>query len=870
MGLKRTGGLWAALGMGLAVAASIGPGRAAPPTPAPTAQPAFRAEQFTDFVGISGGPLQFHVIPDGPYAGAGKTYDPQVFYDLGIRYYRTGLFNDLTRPNQPDQVRAAWDKYGVRPMLLIDPGKTKTPEDVLAKLRQYAPGSVGEIEGPNEVNNKFPPQDLDIKYKGKTDEAGGAAYMDDLYAAVKADPATRAIPIVAYTAIFTDYHLARPYSGFDFANMHSYQGYQVPSSSLLMNETRFNNVLPAGATIKPFVPTECGYNVQPDRSNGTNDTGSLRAQALNIPMLLAEYFRHGIRRAYLFSLGNADGYGLLEDDRTTRRPAYFALKNLLATIKDAGWDPASHKWVGGDFAPRALLFGLDGAPPTVHTLTLQKKDGEYLLLVWNEVRNFDQDTHRDIVNAPVPVTLRLQTPVGASATVLTQNASGGYDVQKEAVSGGTLALQVPASVLIVRLTPRPAAVRSLPAPPTSLRGTATENAVRLTWAAPVEPIGLPSRAAPVGYFVYRNGGFLTATRGLSFDDASAWIRPGLGYTYAVQSYDRAGGLSPRVQAVIVTPDHRPDLVCTGVEVPTVKTGDAVAFRATLRNIGDGATPNDTVTGLTFFIDGRYTSYATTDGTPLAPGESRVMTANGGGANGKWTATAGAHVLRVLVDDIDRVPSERSKENNNVDRSLLVDVPAAGELLGAADPAPGQADLTAEGTTDWVHWGQGGKEAVNRKASGGNQISVLSDIGIGYRDATVGEGMSVRWGDGSPTDRLDDSHAGLWLNGVGHGYRFTAPAGVQEHVLRVYVGGIEGAGCTLTAHLSDGSAPDYVSKTFDGNLANPWSPVPGGFTGVYTLRYRAAAPGQTLTVTWTLASEPNRFLGQARLQAATLR
>ena len=857
---KSIGRRWAALGA--AMAASVLPGHTAPPPPAE--QPAFRAEQFTDFVGINGSPLRFYVIPDGPYAGAGKTYDPQVFYDLGIRYYRTGLFNDLTLLDQPDQVRAAWEKHGVRPMLLIDPGKTKTPDAVLAKLRRYLPASVGEIEGPNEVNNKFPPQDLNIKYKGKTDEAGGAAYMDDVYAAVKADPSTRPIPVIAYTAIFTDYHLARPYSGFDFANMHSYQGYDVPSSSLLMNETRFNNVLPAGATIKPFVPTECGYNVQPDRSNGTNNTGSLRAQALNIPMLLAEYFRHGIRRTYLFAIENADGYGLLEDDRTTKRPSYFALKNFLATVKDADWDPKTYKWVGGDFVPRALLFGLDGAPPTVHTLTLQKKSGEYQLLIWNEVKNFDQDTHKDIVNAPVPVTLHLQTPVGTTATVLTQNAAGGYDVRKEAIRKGRLALQVPSSVMIIRLASAAAPLRSLPAAPRVLHGTATENAVHLSWSAPTSP------AAPAGYFVYRNGGFLTATRALSYDDASAWVRPGLGYTYAVQSYDRAGGLSPRVQAVIVTPDRRPDLVCTDVDVPRVKTGDLVAFRATLKNIGAGATPSDTVTGLTFFIDGKYTTYATTDGTPLAPGESRVLTANGGGGAGKWTATAGAHVLRVLVDDIDRVPSERSKENNNIDRSLLVDVPSAGELLGAADPAPGQADLTAEGTEDWVHWGQGGKEAVNRKANGGNKISALADIGTGYRDATVGEGMSVHWSDGSPTARVDDTHAGLWLNGVGHGYRFTAPAGIQERVLRVYVGGIEGAGCTLTAHLSDNSAPDYVSPTFDGNLSNPWSPVPGGFTGVYTLRYRAAGPGQTLVVTWTLASEPNRFLGQARLQAATLR
>lgn len=854
---------WAALGAALALAGFTSPGHAAPP-PVPAAQPAFRADQFTEFVGISGSPLRFHVIPDGPYAGAGKTYDPQVFYDLGIRHYRAGLFNDLTPADQPAQVKAAWEAHGVRPMFLIDPGKTKTPAEVLAKLHQYAPGSLGEIEGPNEVNNKFPPQDLNIKYGGKTDEAGGAAFMDDVYRAIKADPATRAIPVVAYTAIFTDYHLARPYTAFDFANMHSYQGYDVPSSSLLMNETRFNNVLPAGAAIKPFVPTECGYNVQPDRSNGTNNTGSLRAQALNIPMLLAEYFRHGIRRAYLFAIENADGYGLLEDDRTTKRPSYFALKNLLATIKDSAWDPKAHRWVGGGFAPRALRFGLEGAPPTVHTLALQKKSGEYLLLVWNEVKNFDQDTHRDIVNAPVPVTLRLQTPVGTTATTLTQNAAGGYDVQKAAVHNGTLALQVPASVMVVRLTPRPAVPQAAPLPPRAVRGTAAENAVHLAWQPPV------GRAAPAGYFVFRNGEFLTATRGLSLDDNSTWVRPGLGYTYAVQSYSRAGGLSPRAQAVVVTPDRRPDLVCTGVDVPTVKAGDPVVFRGTLKNIGDGATPADTVTGLTFFIDGKYTTYATTDGTPLAPGESRVMTANGGGQGGKWTVTPGAHVLRVLVDDIDRVPDERSKENNNVDRSLLVDVQTSGLLLGAADPAPGRADLTAEGTEDWVHWGQGGKGAVNRKANGGNKIGALEDVGTGYRDATVGEGMSVRWSDGSPTARVDDSHAGLWLNGVGHGYRFTAPADTQERVLRVYVGGIEGVGCTLAAHLSDGSAPDYISPTFDGNLSNAWSPVPGGFGGVYTLRYRAASPSQTLIVTWTLSSEPNRFLGQARLQAATLR
>ncbi|MDQ2687594.1 MAG: hypothetical protein M3Y28_06980, partial [Armatimonadota bacterium] len=244
-------------------------------------------------------------------------------------------------------------------------------------LKQYAPGVVGELEGPNEVNNKFPPQDLNLKYGGQTDEAAGAAFMNDLYKVVHADPTTKTIPIVSYTAIFTDYHLARPCAAFDFSNMHSYQGYDVPSSSLLMNETRFNNILPTGATIKPFVPTECGYNVQADVSNGTGGTGSLSAQALNIPMLTAEYFRHGIRRTYLFALNNADGYGLLESDQKTKRPSYHALQNFVAQLKDATWDPQTKTWRGGDFTPRALLFTLGGAPPTVHSLTLQKKSGEY-------------------------------------------------------------------------------------------------------------------------------------------------------------------------------------------------------------------------------------------------------------------------------------------------------------------------------------------------------------------------------------------------------------------------------------------------------------------------------------------------------------
>lgn len=87
---------------------------------------------------------------------------------------------------------------------------------------------------------------------------------------------------------------------------------------------------------------------------------------------------------------------------------------------------------------------------------------------------------------------------------------------------------------------------------------------------------------------------------------------------------------------------------------------------------------------------------------------------------------------------------------------------------------------------------------------------------------------------------------------------------------MYVGGIEGIRGKLAARLSDGSAPEYVSITFDANTTGQgFAPGSGAFSAVYTMRYKAAKPGQTLEVSWTLDGEPNHFLGQARLQAVTL-
>jgi len=848
-----------ATAFGLAAPAQDDPGSVFP-------QPAYTAEQFVDFIGLNAGVFDRY-LDSGPFKGAGTKYAPETFFNLGVRHYRCGLKSEMTLPDATSLVKAAYARYGAKPMFLISPGKSGSPQEVVQLLKDYGGAEVvGGIEGPNEVNNKFPPQELNLKYGGKIDEAAGAAFMVDYNKALKADPATKGIPFISYTAIFTDYRLARPCDAFDYSNMHSYQGSDVPSASLLQNFVRSNHLLPGGAAIKPFVPTECGYNVGEDKSNHLNDTNSLRSQALNIPMLLGEYFRHGfIRRAYLFALNNADGYGLLEGDQVTKRPSYYALQSLIAALKDATWNPRTRLWEGGQFTPKALLFTVGGAPRTLKSVTLEKANGEYSILIWNELLNWDPKVRRDLDNPPIHVTLRFTTPVQPAVQALRQDASGAFkSTQSLTVTDNALSLDVPSSVTIVCVRPANGTEAVQVAPPLKPTGIATENSVRLSWSA-------ARGASPAGYFVFRNGWCIASTGTTSIKDESPWIRPGLGYTYTVRAYDSVGNMSAPATAIVTTPSKYPDYVITdfGLDNPAPHPGDQVRFRARIMNIGDGASPVQTPLSVTFSMDGRIISWGGVPAGP-APGAGAEIVANGGPhPTPFWTATEGAHLLKADIDDINRIPEESNKVNNVRDKTIIIGSTFKGMLSGASEAAPWRVDLSREGTEDWVHWGLNDGKAVNRRA-GAHLISDLAIAGAGFVSWTSGFAVRSSWTDGSPVRSNAGANASLWFNGVGGAYHFTVPADAGGRILRIYAGGVSGASCTLTASLSDNSAPPYVSKTWSGNsgLGN-WAPVPGDFAVLYTLRYHAATSPQTLAIDFKLDNEPNRFLGQARLGAATL-
>ncbi len=177
----------------------------------------------------------------------------------------------------------------------------------------------------------------------------------------------------------------------------------------------------------------------------------------------------------------------------------------------------------------------------------------------------------------------------------------------------------------------------------------------------------------------------------------------------------------------------------------------------------------------------------------------------------------------------------------------------GSLTGSVTTSNAAVNLTTEGTTDWIHWGN---TAVNRKSGVTARLSSYTVIGTAPLLHYTGDFRPVSWTDGTPTASTTNDTSGVYVYTVGDGFSLTAPADTTTRKLILHLGGWD-SGAKLTAHLSDGSAVDYTN-TAAGST--------GQYDDNYTLIYNAASPGQALTVTWTMASGVN---GNVTLSAAAL-
>ncbi len=187
--------------------------------------------------------------------------------------------------------------------------------------------------------------------------------------------------------------------------------------------------------------------------------------------------------------------------------------------------------------------------------------------------------------------------------------------------------------------------------------------------------------------------------------------------------------------------------------------------------------------------------------------------------------------------------------------------SGGVLTGSGQSATGAINLTAEGTSDWAHWGRAAVTDFDHKAAGGSQISNFTVVGAGTTKRVTNL-VTYAWTDGTPTVSAPPTASGIAVHALNAGITVTVPADTTQRTLRLYLGGHNSMG-RLTAHLSDRSAPDYVDAGFSSMSAL--------YEVEYTLTYRAASAGGTLTLTWIeLKSFGGGSKDDVTLQSATLR
>ncbi len=333
-----------------------------------------------------------------------KTIDCAKY--LGLRWFRSGNEGDVPLA---DYV-ALHNQAGVRFSWGLLSGGTDIPKLIRTARQVEAAGALLAFEGPNEPNN------WGVTYQG---QSGGknltwvpvAKLQSDLYHAVKNDPALQKYPVWSLTengaetdnvglqfltiptGAGTVLPAGTPYA--DYANVHNYV-YHPNSPNVEDNKTwnasdptaackvdglygeygstwahHYRGYSEAALLTLPRVTTETGCAID---GPVTEDI-----HALNLLSLYLDQFKRGWSYTAVYLLrdrvdeaGNQK-FGFYKPDYTPRKAAVY-LHNLTTVLADTG---ALSK-------PGKLNYSISQEPATVHDMLLQKSDGTFDLVVWDE------------------------------------------------------------------------------------------------------------------------------------------------------------------------------------------------------------------------------------------------------------------------------------------------------------------------------------------------------------------------------------------------------------------------------------------------------------------------------------------------------
>ncbi len=99
----------------------------------------------------------------------------------------------------------------------------------------------------------------------------------------------------------------------------------------------------------------------------------------------------------------------------------------------------------------------------------------------------------------------------------------------------------------------------------------------------------------------------------------------------------------------------------------------------------------------------------------------------------------------------------------------------GTVTASVATPPATTDLTAEGTSDWAHWGMVTAGSFDHKAGVAQQISDYSIVGSGPAYPFGDNASGYDWSDGTPSAAATNTTTGVYLVNLGNGAFNTGPA-----------------------------------------------------------------------------------------------
>jgi hypothetical protein len=412
-------------------------------------QAARPVESFVDSIGVN-----THLnYTDTVYGDFRGIVQPSLAY-LRVRHIRDALADD-------DQVLRRYRDLHQRGVELtgLAPYEVTSMPSLVANIKTQRE-LLEAVEGPNETD-----EFVQFTYKGQRFPHGTRAFMKDFYRAVNDDPTVESLPVLQTSLAFPAQDGENPsrasqlgdLSSFaDYGNSHNYFEFGAPPSDRIATHH-----LPANRSItpgKPMVSSEGGYQM----GNGDGYKGGWE-DGLSAPFdegvhgryilrYLFEQYRLGYRRSFVYELIDSDTaqWGLFRSDGTPR-PAAIGVRAVIELLQEGTWNRTTKRWTAPTFTAGNLDYSLTNVPSSVHRMLLQKSTGVFLLVLWNDVNNWDRSTGKPVWSTPISATLRVNGGPHRVRTFLPLT-HGTFPTSSN--DSDTMQLQITDHPLIVEITPQ--------------------------------------------------------------------------------------------------------------------------------------------------------------------------------------------------------------------------------------------------------------------------------------------------------------------------------------------------------------------------------------------------------------------------------